>query len=302
LLLGILAGLASGALWGLVFVAPILAPGVSPVDLAAGRFIVFGLVSACLMAFGLLRGTSLLPTWRQAAAAMGLSVLGFSGYYLLLVCAIRNAGVEVPTLMIGTIPVWVMVLGKSADLQWRRLLPGLLLTFVGIALMAYSQDISASAAQEGFDFWIGLIFAAIATACWVAFAILNSAWLQRHKGMSLVDWTSWLGVGAGLSACLLWAAVGTPIETSQTAVSTANAAAVYLATGIGSSWGATILWNFASRRLSASLCGQLIVSETLFALVYSFYLQGNRPDYWQWLASAIFLMGVIASIQAHRLR
>ena len=36
---GIVAGLAAGALWGLVFVAPRMAPGFSPVDLTAGRFV-----------------------------------------------------------------------------------------------------------------------------------------------------------------------------------------------------------------------------------------------------------------------
>ena len=36
-------------------------------------------------------------------------------------------------------------------------------------------------------------------------------------------------------------------------------------------------WWQASQRLSASLCGQLIVSETLFALVYSFVWDAAWP-------------------------
>ena len=42
---GILAGLLAGALWGLVFVAPRMTPGLSSLDLAAGRFLSYGLVS-----------------------------------------------------------------------------------------------------------------------------------------------------------------------------------------------------------------------------------------------------------------
>ena len=67
-----------------------------------------------------------------------------------------------------------------------------------------------------------------------------------------------------------------------------------------SAWLATILWNVASRRLSASLCGQLIVSETLFALAYSFAWDGRWPTAWQAAAVVLFTLGILASIKAHR--
>jgi drug/metabolite transporter (DMT)-like permease len=73
-----------------------------------------------------------------------------------------------------------------------------------------------------------------------------------------------------------------------------------IATGIGSAWLATILWNIASQRLPASLCGQLIVSETIFALVYSFIWDGQWPSPLQWAASLLFVGGILASIKAHR--
>jgi drug/metabolite transporter (DMT)-like permease len=61
-----------------------------------------------------------------------------------------------------------------------------------------------------------------------------------------------------------------------------------------------VLWNIASRRLSASLCGQLIVSETLFALLYAFVGYGVWPHWLQLVASAVFVLGIVASIRAHR--
>ena len=73
-----------------------------------------------------------------------------------------------------------------------------------------------------------------------------------------------------------------------------------IGTGFGSAWLATILWNVASQRLSASLCGQLIVSETLFALFYSFAWDGRWPSVAQAAACALFTMGILASIKAHR--
>ena len=56
----------------------------------------------------------------------------------------------------------------------------------------------------------------------------------------------------------------------------------------------------ASRRLSASLCGQLIVSETLFALVYSFVWDATWPLAVQWVAAVLFVLGIVASVRAHR--
>ena len=126
MLTGIVAGLAAGALWGLVFVAPRMTPGLSSVDLAAGRFVSYGAVAALVML--LTWRSHKLPTVRQAMAALGMSLLGFTGYYLLLVLAIQHAGTEVPTLIIGTIPIWAMLLGKPHGLKWSSLIPGLLLT------------------------------------------------------------------------------------------------------------------------------------------------------------------------------
>lgn len=78
------------------------------------------------------------------------------------------------------------------------------------------------------------------------------------------------------------------------------AATVCIATGLGAAWLATLLWNVASQRLSASLCGQLIVSETIFALLYSFAWDGYWPSLTQFAAGLLFVFGILVSIKAHR--
>ena len=96
-----------------------MASGFAAMDVTAGRFITYGLVALGMMAWGL--HTRRLPTPRQFVAALMLSLLGFTGYYLLLVLAIRDMGVAMPALIIGTIPVWVMLLGKPQGLRWSAL-------------------------------------------------------------------------------------------------------------------------------------------------------------------------------------
>ena len=295
MLQGILAGLAAGALWGLVFVSPRMVQGYGSVDLTAGRFVAYGALSALLVLAGL--RARRLPTASQALAAFGLSLLGFTGYYLLLVLAIRDAGTEVPTLLIGTIPIWVMLLGKPQHLRWRALVPGLLLTAAGLALMMGAPSASEAARPQ---FWRGVLFAAASLACWTAFALLNAAWLKRHADVNATEWANWLGVATGLGALLLWAVAGSAPAQLLSQPQLPLFVVLAIATGVGSAWLATILWNVASRRLSASLCGQLIVSETVFALVYSFAWDRRWPDAAQLAACLLFTLCILASIRAHR--
>jgi drug/metabolite transporter (DMT)-like permease len=274
-------------------------PSISGVDFTAGRFVSYGVLAFALM---LLAKNRVWPTWAQARFAVLMSFLGFTGYYLLLVYGIRDAGTEVPSLIIGTIPLWMMILGKPAGLSWKSLIPGLLLTAVGLALMMSTSHGQASHLELGAHphFWRGVAFSLASMFCWTAFGLLNAQWLQAHPEVSATTWANWLGVATGLGALLLWLVAGSEPKVLLAQTDIALAAILSVATGIGSAWVATILWNIASQRLSASLCGQLIVSETIFALVYSFMWDGQWPSAAQWLATGLFVAGILASVRAHR--
>ena len=297
---GILAGLAAGALWGLVFVAPRMTLGFAGIDLTAGRFLVYGIVSVAVLALSWRRARR--PTWAQAWGALWLSILGFTGYYWVLVLAIRDAGTEMPALIVGLIPLWVMLLGKPGHLRWTTLAPGLLLTAAGLFLMsrAVHAGAGADAASPLPHYARGLALSVLAMACWTAFSLLNAAWLRRHPDVSATDWANWLGVATGLGGLVLALGLGTPLPQLMAQPGWPLFALVVLGIGFGSSWLATILWNLASQRLAASLCGQLIVSETLFALLYSFAWDGRWPSAMQGAAAFLFTLGILASIKAHQ--
>ncbi|RZL66055.1 MAG: DMT family transporter [Variovorax sp.] len=269
------------------------------VDIAASRFAVFGAVAG--LALFTRPAATRWPTLRQAAAALGLSVLGFTGYYVFLAFAIVAAGTEVPSLIIGTIPVWMMLLGRPAGLRMTALLPGLALTALGIGLMvAGAWPDSADGGQGAALYGRGLLLALVAMASWTAYGLLNAAWLRRHTEIDATDWANWLGVATGLGGLLIWLAGGSSVETMRVQSNVGLFVLLALAGGVGSSWLATVLWNVASQRLPASLCGQLIVSETLFALFYSFLWDGRWPRTIELVAAALFVLGILASIKAHR--
>lgn len=314
MLTGILAGLGAGAFWGMTFIAPLMVAGFDSVDYTVGRFLACGLFSLALLAArplaGLLRGGAQrrlvrwqLPPPRQAVVALGLSVLGYTGYYLLLVLAIQDAGAALPVLIIGTIPLWMMVLGKPEALRWRALVPGLLLTAAGMLLMMQATGHAGDAGEgagPGSHLLRGVLYAVAAMASWTAFGLLNAAWLRRHPEVNSTDWANWLGIAAGAGSLLLWAGWGSDWASLSAREGFGTFVLVCAVTGIGSAWVAAVLWNMASRRLSPSLAGQLIVSETVFGLVYAFLWDATWPAVLQLVACGLFLLGILASIRAHR--
>lgn len=295
---GIAAGLGAGAFWGTTFIAPLLVPDVAHTDLTVGRYLASALFSLGFLLFTALRGRLRLPTARQAVDALWLSVLGYTGYYLLLVWAIEAAGAALPALIIGTIPLWLMLLGKPQHLRWSTLLPGLLLTAAGLGLMVMQSHDGAGA--DGPRLWVGIGWAVLAMAAWTAFGLLNARWMRQHPDVDSTLWANWLGVAAGLGSLALWVVDGSPLDVLVNRPDFGLYVAVCAITGIGAAWVASVLWNVASRRLSTSLAGQLIVSETVFALVYAFAWNGDWPAPLQLLACVLFVAGILASIRAHR--
>ena len=50
MLTGVLLGVAAGALWGLIYIAPLVVPEYNPVLVALSRFIAFGVISLPFLA------------------------------------------------------------------------------------------------------------------------------------------------------------------------------------------------------------------------------------------------------------
>ena len=295
---GIAAGLGAGAFWGTTFVAPLLLPDVGHTDLTVGRYLASALFSIGFLLSSALRGRLRLPTPRQALDALWLSTLGYTGYYLLLVWGIEAAGAALPALIIGTIPLWLMLLGKPQHLRWATLLPGRGLTAGGLGLMIAASQ--AGAAADGPDLWAGIGWAVLALASWTAFGLLNARWVRLHPDVDSLLWANWLGVAAGLGSLGLWLVDGSSVGVLVARPDFGLFVLVCTVTGIGAAWVASVLWNVASRRLSTSLAGQLIVSETVFALTYAFAWSGDWPAPMQLLACVLFIAGILASIKAHQ--
>ena len=69
---------------------------------------------------------------------------------------------------------------------------------------------------------------------------------------------------------------------------------------IGASWLGNGLWNAAAKRLPLTLSGQMIVFETLFALLYGFAWERRGPTVLEIAATALLAASLATCAAAHR--
>ncbi len=303
LLIGLLCGLVAGAFWGGVFLAPKLLHAFTPLQMTAGRYLCYGLVSAALLiptARGVL-GRLTLADWRDLA---GLSLLGNIVYYVCLAISVQIAGVAPASLIIGLLPVTITLVGAKPGegVPVRRLAAPLLLVGAGVACINVAAFQTAAGVGVG-RLVLGLLAAVGALATWTVYAVWNARRLAAHDPnrarFNSHEWSLLTGVVTGLLSLLL---VIPAFLGGRAHVPGAWMLfwGVSLAVALGASVIGNGLWNAASRLLPLSLSGQLIVFETLFALLYGFLHDARWPLPLEAAAIVLMLAGVLWSVHLHR--
>ncbi|MCX5571777.1 DMT family transporter [Kaistia nematophila] len=299
---GLGCGVAAGALWGLVFLAPQLVREFTPLQLAAARYLAYGLFAAALIA----------PRWRRLVRVLGprewgalvwLSLLGNIVYYVLLASAVQLGGIAMTSLIIGFLPVAVTLIGSRdhGATPLTRLAPSLLLGTAGILCIGW-QSLGSIGSGLQPDSLLGLACAIAALASWSTYAVQNARWLVRVRHLSSQDWNLLTGIVTGalslllLPPALLIGAHGH--DTSEWLRFAAVAAGVALFASIVGNF----CWNWMSRLMPLTLVGQMILFETLFALLYGFLWERRLPTTLESVAIVLVVASVLACVTAHRAR
>lgn len=298
--LGIAFGVAAGALWGLVFLAPELARDFTALQLAAGRYLVYGLISAGLLVprWGSLRAWLEASHWR---GLVGLSLLGNIVYYVLLASAVQWGGVAMTSLVIGFLPVAVTLVGSRAAgaVPLRRLAPSLWLSALAIGCIAW-QAMGGTAVQNQPHRLAGLLCAIGALASWTSYAVINARWLTRLDHVSAHDWNLLTGVVTGALALLLVPAAMLFDASTHDGAAWLRFTAISTGIAVFASIMGNGLWNRMSRLLPLTLVGQMILFETLFALLYGFLWERRLPTAVEGLAVAALVTSVLLCVRVHR--
>lgn len=298
--IGVACGIAAGALWGLVFVVPEVASVFGPLQLAAGRYVAYGIFALPLI----------WPHWRRYMRELGrrewialawLSLLGNMLYYVLLAKAVQLGGVAMTSLVIGFLPVAVTIIGSrdKGAVPIRQLVPSLMLSIAGIFCIGW-ESLGKAAQGEMLTQAVGLVCAFGALISWTTFAVGNSRWLARLDGLSGHDWSLLIGVMTGAQAVLVvpFALAFEPLNHSgmQWGLFVGVCTGVALLSSIIGNG----LWNRMSRLLPLTMVGQMILFETLFALLYGFLWDGRLPTIFEGAAILFVLASVLTCLAAHR--
>lgn len=311
--LGVLAALGAGLMWGLLFLVPLLLAEYPGVVLSIGRYTAFGLLAVGLawMDRGALFRLGR-DDWLEAAR---LSLVGNILYYAFLASAIQLAGAPIPTLLIGTLPVVIAVCanllasraGEGAAVRWAGLAAPLGLIFGGLTAVQFGADITLADSIVQVS-WSGIALALLAVACWTWYPLRNSRWLKAHPPGMARAWataqglvTLPLALATGL-LYLVWARVAGDDGGFAWPFGPQPGLFVLLMvlTGLTGSWLGTLLWNRASQLLPPALLGQLIVFETLAALMYAFAWSARLPAWHELVGIVMLVVGVLLGVRLFR--
>jgi drug/metabolite transporter (DMT)-like permease len=296
---GISFGNGAGLLWGLAFVLPELIPRWSPVSITTGRYLAYGIVSVLIVAVTARRRPQTVAALRRHwRPAMLFAATGNVAYYLLLVVGVQAAGAPVATVVIGSIPVVIAAVANLREprYRWRHL--ALPLAMVGVGLVTVSgPQLLRPMTGTVLSMAVGIAASVAAVAVWTSYGIGNATFLRRHPDMGGSLWSAIVGVYTGalaLALVPLMLLIGPLNEGGgPTGSDLGGLLAVSAALGVAVSWGGTWLWNEASTRLSTTLAGLLIVTETISGYTYSYLLHAKLPAWTELFGFALVIAGVV---------
>lgn len=271
MLLGILYGIAACLIWGSVYVAPLLLADFSPLFIALVRYALFGVLSLAVVAASLRQcARAGRADWLQAAA---LGIVGNLVYYWLLAEAVVRIGGALAGVFSSMIPVVATITANLTErhpLPWRRLLLPLGMIAGGLILFNVEEFARLTAIdffKADHSYAVGLVFAVASVAVWTWYPLANAHWLKAHVGFPSNLWLAMQG-----AALLPVSAAGLLLLPDQSAPwAEINGVFVLwmLILAVGCSWIGNGLWNAMSRRLPAVLIGQMLIFETLAAVLYA---------------------------------
>jgi drug/metabolite transporter (DMT)-like permease len=228
---------------------------------------------------------------------------------MLLALGVKLAGVAPTSLIIGVLPIAVTLMGRKdhGAVPLRTLAWPLVVVAVGIACINVDvfQQAQLGDAKPG-RILLGILCATGALLCWSWYTIDNARFLKRNAHFSSAEWSALYGLASGVIAAVIGlvclAVWHGDITGAAGAASGRNWTAFWITNtllALGASVIGNHLWNIASRRVPVTLSGQLILFETLFALLYGFIYVHRLPRPLEIAAIVLLTVGVLWSVRVH---
>jgi drug/metabolite transporter (DMT)-like permease len=282
---GIGAGIGAGVFWGTPFLVPMVLTSFTSFEITFGRFLFFGIISLFYL-------PRIIQLMRQlnAKELLQIFILSATGYWLytlLLFAGVKLSNGVISALIIGCMPITITMFSKP--IYNLCLICGLVLISIGIfcllAIPLLDNGLGGSISLRG----VLLLF--IALAMWTWFGLYNSRFMHCHQYIKSLDYSSMMGFVS--LVCML------PIFGIVNGFSSLLHHPQLLSyifwcviLGVGASWLANVFWAYSAKNCPGSIIGALIVSETIFGLIYSFIYAWRLPYMHELIAIICLMLGV----------
>lgn len=307
--LGLLYAVIACAIWGLIYIFPLILPEYDPVMIASARFAVYGMACLLFVPFQIKELKKL--TRRDWFFAMRLAFFGSLVYYWSLVTSVQLSGAPIAGMLMCLIPVLVAVVSnlrnkkRGANVPWSRLILPLGLILCGMVVANWTEFYYAVHEQAAtpLQFWIGVGCAVLSLLLWTWYPIRNADWLLANKTKGPKVWATAQGLAILPFTLLGFVFVSMWLEPPQVGMlgpQPLKFVAVMLVAGIVCSWVGAAFWNAMSERLPTALAGQLIVFETIFSVIYALMWRQAWPTLSMSVGMVMLLLGVLAALRVFR--
>jgi drug/metabolite transporter (DMT)-like permease len=297
---------ALGALfiWAFIYVVPQFITGFSSIEIALGRYLVYGIISVLLFLRSKSKGGCNFSrdVWIKA---LYFSLICTIGYYTFLVLALRYSSPAVCALILGTSPITTAIYGNwmQKEISFKKLILPCILIFAGLIIMNF-PNINTHVEEHAINYFFGLVCSVFALAAWTWYVEANSRFLKENPEVPSSDWCTLIGIGT-----LFWVVLFTivlalffenQLHFDKYIVYNSDMLSFIIGSlilGIFCSWVAEYLWNEASLFLPVSLAGQLTIFETAFALLFVYLIEQRPPVYIEVAGMGLQLFGILYGIQ-----
>lgn len=304
---GIAFALAACFIWGLIFIVPQFMDGFAPIEIALGRYLIFGIISLGILCRERLQGLCryALSVWGNALV---FSLISTIGYYTCVVLALRYSTPAMCALILGISPITIAFYGnwKQHECSYQSLILPSLLIVLGLVIInaPHLQD-----SESPTQYILGLVCGLLALSAWSWYVVANARFLKKNPHVLSSDWSTLIGVSTlfWVALCSLLLGIFFAAEFEMHKYLTLSPSLINFLIGCSilglfCSWIGSFLWNRASINLPVSLAGQLTIFETIFGVIFVYALEQRLPPQLECVGIAILLSAVAYGIrQASRL-
>lgn len=305
---GIILGIIATSLWGMVFLVPAIGGDFTPIFICFARYVAYGLISAVFMLpfLGSIRGKI---KRRDIFTLIKLALTGNIIYYFCVAFAVQHVGVAPTSLIVGLVPVSSLLFSKKdkQSATFKELMGPLILIMLGLIFINADVFTAINSDKSLGHKLAGILSAFVALFSWTWFAADNAYFLKNNSRYTSNEWSALFGFITGVVMFTIGVVLhflGVPVTTSEISSVMPDTwktfLLVILCISLGSSFLGNSLWNASSKRLPLTLVSQLIIFETISALIYGFIYYHRLPRILEVLAVVMLISGVLWSIRRHR--